>query len=69
MFRLLVKLIGDYEEESYQIKEWCNLTPHEILQYLMEAKDIKQSDLVGVISSYKGLISAIVNGKRSISKE
>ncbi|MEM7758339.1 MAG: transcriptional regulator [Cyanobacteria bacterium P01_A01_bin.40] len=69
LFRLLVKLIEDYEQESYQIKDWCDLPPHEILQHLMEAKGIKQSDLVGVISPSKGLISAIVNGKRSISKE
>ena len=69
LFRLLVKLIEDYEEESYQIKDWCDLPPYEILQHLMESKGIKQSDLVGVISSSKGLISAIVNGKRAISKE
>ncbi len=69
LFRLLVKLIEDYESESYQIKDWCDLPAHKILQHLMEVKGIKQRDIVGVISPSKGLISAIVNGKRAISKE
>jgi HTH-type transcriptional regulator / antitoxin HigA len=33
----------------------------------MEQRDIKQSDLVGVIGS-KGIVSEVVNGKREISK-
>ncbi|WP_414619404.1 helix-turn-helix domain-containing protein [Calothrix sp. CCY 0018] len=33
----------------------------------MEQKDIKQSDLVGVIGS-KGVVSEVVNSKREISK-
>ena len=69
LFRLLVKLIEDYEEQSYCLQDWSNLLPHEILQHLLEASGTKQADLVGVISSSKGLISAIVNGKRAISIE
>jgi HTH-type transcriptional regulator / antitoxin HigA len=68
LFRLLVKLIRDYEEETYDLKEWSNTKPHELLQHLMEARDMKQVDLVGVLSPSKGLVSSIVNGKRSISK-
>jgi HTH-type transcriptional regulator / antitoxin HigA len=34
----------------------------------MEARDMKQVDLVGILSPSKGLVSSIVNGKRSISK-
>ena len=68
LFRLLVKLIKDYEEETYNLKEWSQTAPHEFLQHLMEARGMKQVDLVGVLSPSKGLISAIVNGKRSISK-
>jgi HTH-type transcriptional regulator / antitoxin HigA len=68
LFRLLVKLIKDYEEETYNLKEWSLTAPHEFLQHLMEARGMKQVDLVGVLSPSKGLISAIVNGKRSISK-
>jgi HTH-type transcriptional regulator / antitoxin HigA len=33
----------------------------------MEARNIKQEELVGVIGS-RGVVSEIVNGKRSISK-
>ncbi len=69
LLRLLVKLIEDYEESNYELKEWQDLPPHEILQHLLEVSHTKQTDLVGVISPSKGLISAIVNGKRAISKE
>ena len=68
LFRLLVKLIKDYEEETYNLKEWSKTSPHELLQHLMEARGMKQVDLVGVLSPSKGLISSIVNGKREISK-
>ncbi|MBE9044777.1 transcriptional regulator [Pleurocapsales cyanobacterium LEGE 10410] len=69
LLRLLVKLIEDFEENNYGLKEWRNLPPHEILQHLLEVSHTKQADLVGVASPSKGLISAIVNGKRAISKE
>ncbi|MEM9275500.1 MAG: transcriptional regulator [Cyanobacteria bacterium P01_F01_bin.143] len=69
LFRLLVKLIEDYEEQTYELEDWSNLSPHEILQHLLESNGTKQNDLVGIISSSKGLISSIVNGKRAISKE
>jgi len=38
------------------------------LQHLMEARGMKQVDLVGVLSPSKGLVSSIVNCKREISK-
>ena len=69
LFRLLVKLIEDYEEHTFAFLEWSNLPPHLILQHLLESSNTKQSDLVGIISPSKGLISSIVNGKRAISKE
>ena len=69
LFRLLVKLIEEYEEQVYALQDWSNLTPHEILQHLLESSGKKQTDLVGIISPSKGLISSIVNGKRAISKE
>ncbi len=69
LLRLLVKLIEDYEENKYNLKEWRDIPPHEILQHLLEVSHTRQADLVGIISPSKGLISAIVNGKRSISKE
>ncbi len=69
LFQLLVKLISDYEAEEHSLDDWGELTPHEILQHLLESSGKKQTDLVGIISPSKGLISSIVNGKRAISKE
>jgi HTH-type transcriptional regulator / antitoxin HigA len=68
LFKLLVKLIVDYEEETYNLKEWSQTAPHELLQHLMEARGMKQVELVGLLSPSKGLVSSIVNGKRQISK-
>jgi HTH-type transcriptional regulator/antitoxin HigA len=42
-------------------------TAQEVLLHLMSANNMKQADLVGKIGS-KGVVSEIVNGKRSISK-
>ena len=69
LFRLLVKLIEDYEEKVHVVEDWSNLSLHEILQHILESSGMKQADLVRIISPSKGLISSIVNGKRAISKE
>jgi HTH-type transcriptional regulator / antitoxin HigA len=68
LFMLLVKLIRDYEEKTYSLQAWMQTKPHEFLQHLMDARGLKQVDLVGIISPSRGVISAIVNGKREISK-
>jgi HTH-type transcriptional regulator / antitoxin HigA len=68
LFLLLVKLIRDYEEKTYSLQAWMQTEPHEFLQHLMDARGLKQVDLVGIISSSRGSVSAIVNGKREISK-
>jgi HTH-type transcriptional regulator / antitoxin HigA len=68
LLKLLVRLIKDYEEEVFDLENWSKTSPHELLQFLMESKGIKQADLVGVLSDSSGLISSIVNGKREISK-
>lgn len=64
ILELLVTLIEKFEEESYAIP---NGTPYSMLLHLMESNDIKQENLVGVIGS-RGVVSEVVNGKRSISK-
>ena len=61
---LSVILIEKFEDEHYQLH---SSTPQSILQHLMDARDIKQENLIGVIGS-RGVVSEIVNGKRSISK-
>jgi HTH-type transcriptional regulator / antitoxin HigA len=64
LLRLMATLIQDFEERFYQPKE---ATPLEILHHLMDARDLKQSDLLEVFGS-KGIASEVINGKRSISK-
>ena len=64
ILELLVTLIEKFEAEQYPIPEG---TPHEMLLHLMEANSIKQENLVGIIGS-RGVVTEIINGKRSISK-
>jgi len=64
LFDLLVTLIEKFEDEHYQLNA---STPHSLLQHLMEARNLKQSDLVGILGS-KGVTSEVINGKRGISK-
>ena len=64
LLKLLVRLIEDFEERFYRPSE---ATPLEVLQHLMEARGIKQSQLWEVFGS-KGIASEVLNGKRGISK-
>jgi HTH-type transcriptional regulator/antitoxin HigA len=64
LLQLLVLLIEQYEDEHYQLKA---ATPLDILQELMLTRELKQKDLVDIFGS-KGIISEVINGKRSISK-
>jgi HTH-type transcriptional regulator/antitoxin HigA len=64
ILKLLVTLIEKFEEENYPIPEG---TPIMMLLHLMESNNIKQENLVGIIGS-RGVVSEVVNGKRSISK-
>ena len=64
LLKLLVRLVEDFEERFYHPG---NATPPEVLQHLMESRDIKQSHLWEVFGS-KGIASEVLNGKRGISK-
>ncbi len=68
LLRLVVKLIEDYESKHYNLDDWGKSAPHEILQHIMAASGTKQIDLVGIVGS-KGVVSEVVNGSRSISKD
>ncbi len=61
---LLSLLVERYEEEHY---DFPDAAPHEIVQHLMEARDITQKDLVPLFSS-SGRASEAINGVRPISK-
>ena len=69
LFRLLVKLIEDYEEQVYDLETWSNLKPHEILQHLLESSGKEANDLREVINVSKEIIYSIINGKKVINKE
>ncbi len=64
ILRLLVSLVEKFEDEHYQLTA---STPHSILLHLMEERGLKQTDLVGLIGS-RGVVSEVINGKRTISK-
>ena len=64
LLELLIILIEKFEETSYPLP---NLESDRMLLHLMEARNMKQEELVGAIGS-RGVVSEIVNGKRSISK-
>jgi len=64
LLKLLTRLVEDFEERYYRPR---NATPLEVLQHLMESRDVKQTHLWEVFGS-KGVASEVLNGKRGISK-
>jgi HTH-type transcriptional regulator/antitoxin HigA len=64
LLKLMVRLAQDYEDEHYPIPE---AEPHEVLRHLMEARDLRQRDLVPIFGS-SGRVSEAVSGRRPISK-
>lgn len=64
LLELLVKLIADFEEEFYPIRD---ALPREVLVEMMAARDLKQKDMIEVFGS-KSRASEAISGKREISK-
>jgi HTH-type transcriptional regulator/antitoxin HigA len=64
LFKLMVTLIEDFEEQHYQLNA---ATPVTILKELMAARGLQPKDLWEVFGS-KSLTSEILNGNRAISK-
>jgi HTH-type transcriptional regulator / antitoxin HigA len=67
LYELGIMLVKDYESKICPMDDWRTQSPSEMLQYFLESSGKKQSDLVGAIGS-SGIVSEVVNGKRSISK-
>lgn len=65
LFKLMVRLIEDFEERAYPIRD---AKPHEVLRHLLESNEMRQAALLPIFGS-RGYISDIVRGKRGISKE
>ena len=62
--RLLTRLVQDYQQAHRVIPK---LSPNEALAALLEARDLRQADLLPIFGS-RSRISDAVNGKREISK-
>ena len=60
---LLTKQIEAYEEEHHNLPD---ARPAEVLQYLMEEHDLKQTDLADELGG-QSVVSAILNGKRELN--
>ncbi|NEO38419.1 MAG: transcriptional regulator [Moorea sp. SIOASIH] len=65
IYELLITLIEKFEQDYYS--PGIRSEPQSMLLFLMDQKDIKPADLVGIIGSQK-TVDDIVNGKREISK-
>ena len=61
---LLTDLIERYEDEHYPMG---NPQPHEMLQFLMEQRGLRQRDIWHLFGS-RGVASEVINSKRAISK-
>lgn len=64
LLQILVRLIEEYENKNYPMGK---SSPHIVLQHLMEARGIQDSELVKIFGS-KEIVSEIVDGKLAISK-
>ena len=61
---LVGDLVGDYDAEHFAIEA---VAPREALRQLMEENKLKQTDLEAIVP--QGNLSAILAGKREISRE
>ena len=65
MLELLAILIEDYERKTYPMPNTA--TPHDVLDELVAAHQLRQKDLLDIFGS-KGIASEVFNRKRGISK-
>jgi len=63
---LLTALIEKWDKEQ---NTFSDKDPIELLQILMEKNKLKSKDLIEILGVSKGLISDILNYKKSLSKE
>lgn len=64
LMEMMAILVENFEREHYKIPD---ATPHEMLRFFMEQREIRQADLLDIFGS-SGIASEVVNGKRAISK-
>ncbi|BAY21783.1 hypothetical protein NIES2100_15400 [Calothrix sp. NIES-2100] len=65
LYELLIILIEKFVQKYYSPGKVSQ--PDSILSFLMDQRDIKESDLVGIIGSL-AVVSEVINGQLEISK-
>lgn len=65
LLALLANLLEDYERRTLEVEP--HASPADVLRFLMEQNDLKQSDLEEVFGS-QAAVSKVLNGHREISK-
>ena len=65
IYKLLVTLIELYESQQYSLPA---SSPQEILQHIMDSSGLRQIDMAEIIGASSGVVSQIVNGKRTMSQ-
>lgn len=65
LLELLVKLIEDFEEKSYQINA---STPHSRLLHLIDARSLEPADLVEIMETIE-IVTQIINNQLEITKK
>jgi HTH-type transcriptional regulator/antitoxin HigA len=65
LLELVSILIEDYDDEHYPIEKTA--TPLQMLEFLMEQRDVNPKDLWGVFGA-KSTTSQVLSGKRELSK-
>jgi HTH-type transcriptional regulator / antitoxin HigA len=68
LLTLVVKLIEDDESIYHNLDDWEKSTPNELLRHIMTVSGTRNVDLIGIIGS-SGVVSEVVNGKRTIGRE
>jgi HTH-type transcriptional regulator/antitoxin HigA len=68
LLMLVVKLVEDYESIHHNLSDWEKSTPNELLRQIMTVSGTRNVDLIGIIGS-SGVVSEVVNGHRTMSKE
>ncbi|NEO84255.1 MAG: transcriptional regulator [Spirulina sp. SIO3F2] len=62
LYKLLVTLIEAYEEENYPMSD---VSPKAMLEFLMDSKQLKPADLIGVMGSEE-MVERVLRGDRTL---
>ncbi|MDR3617225.1 MAG: helix-turn-helix domain-containing protein [Candidatus Obscuribacterales bacterium] len=66
-FKILISLVREFENKTYSGSEY--VPPLEMLAYLMEENNLKQTDVCKATGIEKSNLSAILKGTRKLGRE